>query len=137
MQPQSTQRGTRTKEDMFVLIARHDKSTTTVKEFCQLHGLTQGIFYYWQKKYHTENSEPGWLLSHARIMKLQFENDSVFEIRFDQGMGYWTAELPNQDYPFNFTVSRQLQWLNQYAGRITVQGYQNYPTHLFLKYEGL
>lgn len=71
MQPQSTLRGTRTKEDMFGLIARHDKSTTTVKEFCQLHGLTQGIFYYWQKKYHTENSEQG---SQSGFVPLQVED---------------------------------------------------------------
>jgi hypothetical protein len=71
MQPQSTLRGTRTKEDMFGLIARHDKSTTTVKEFCQLHGLTQGIFYYWQKKYHMENSEPG---SQGGFVQLQVED---------------------------------------------------------------
>jgi len=45
------------KENMFGLIAKHDKSSTTVKEFCQLHDLTQGVFYYWQKKYHLENSE--------------------------------------------------------------------------------
>jgi hypothetical protein len=44
---------------MFDLIANHDKDATTVKEFCQLHGLTQGVFYYWQKKYHMENSELG------------------------------------------------------------------------------
>jgi hypothetical protein len=71
MQPQSTLRGTRTKEDMFGLIARHDKSNTTVKEFCQLHGLTQGIFYYWQKKYHLENSEPG---SQSAFVQLQVED---------------------------------------------------------------
>jgi hypothetical protein len=71
MQPQSTLRGTRTKEDMFRLIAKHNKSTTTVKEFCQLHGLTQGIFYYWQKKYHRENSEPG---SHSGFVQLQVED---------------------------------------------------------------
>jgi len=70
MQPQSTLRGTRTKEDMFGLIARYDKSTTTVKEFCQLQGLTQGIFYYWQKKYHTENSEFG---SQSGFIQLQVE----------------------------------------------------------------
>jgi len=71
MQPQSTLRGTRTKEDMFGLIAKHDKSNSTVKEFCQLHGLTPGIFYYWQKKYHTENSEPD---SQSGFIQLQVED---------------------------------------------------------------
>ena len=71
MQAQSALRGTRTKEDMFGLIAKHDKSNTTVKEFCQLHDLTQGIFYYWQKKYHTENSEP---VSQSGFIQLQVED---------------------------------------------------------------
>jgi hypothetical protein len=44
---------------MFGLMAKHDASDTTVKEFCQAHGLTQGMFYYWQKKYHLQNSDPG------------------------------------------------------------------------------
>jgi len=71
MQPQSTLRGTRTKEDMFELIGKHDKDATTVKEYCQLHGLTQGVFYYWQKKYHLENSEPG---SQSGFVRLQVED---------------------------------------------------------------
>jgi hypothetical protein len=71
MQPQSTLGGTRTKEEMFELIAKHDKDATTVKEYCQLHGLTQGVFYYWQKKYHLENSEPG---SQSGFVRLQVED---------------------------------------------------------------
>jgi hypothetical protein len=71
MQPQSALRGTRTKQDMFELIAKHDKGARTVKEFCQLHGFTQGVFYYWQKKYHLENSEPG---SQSGFVPLQVED---------------------------------------------------------------
>ncbi len=71
MQSQSTLRGARSKEDMFGLIARHNKSTTTVKEFCQLHSLTQGVFYYWQKKYHLENNEPG---SQGGFVELRVED---------------------------------------------------------------
>lgn len=58
MQAQSTPRGARTKENMFGLMATHDRATTTVKDFCQQHGLAQGTFYYWQKKYHLENGAP-------------------------------------------------------------------------------
>jgi hypothetical protein len=75
MQSQSTLRGGRTKEDMFGLIAKHNKSTTTVKEFCQLHNLTQGVFYYWQKKYHLENNEPG---SQGGFVELQVEDPQHF-----------------------------------------------------------
>ena len=71
MEPQSTTRVTRTKEDMFGLIAKHDSSTATVKEFCQLHDLPQGTFYYWQKKYHLENDEPG---TPSGFVQLQVED---------------------------------------------------------------
>jgi hypothetical protein len=76
MQPQSVLRGTRTKGDMFELIAKHDKGATTVKEFCQLHGLTQGVFYYWQKKYHLENSDPD---SQSGFVQLQVEDTQHVE----------------------------------------------------------
>ena len=76
------------------------------------------------------------LLSHARILKLQFEDNSTLYIRLDQGMGHWKADLPGQDYPFDIPVSGQLHWIDQNVARINVQGYQNHPTHLFLKYEG-
>ncbi|OQP44438.1 hypothetical protein A4H97_08650 [Niastella yeongjuensis] len=74
-------------------------------------------------------------LSHARILKLQFDNGSLLHIRLDQGMGYWNAYLSGQYYPFDLAVSGQLQWIAQNSSMINVQGYTNYPTHIFLKYE--
>jgi Transposase len=71
MQPQSALRATRSKEEMLELIAKHDKGATTVKEFCQQNGLTQGVFYYWQKKYHIENSQP---VSQSGFVQLQLED---------------------------------------------------------------
>jgi len=71
MQPKSAQRATRTKEDMFELIAKHDKGASTVKEYCDGHGLTQGVFYYLQKKYHLENVEPG---SQSGFVRLRVED---------------------------------------------------------------
>ncbi|PUZ26647.1 hypothetical protein GA0116948_102180 [Chitinophaga costaii] len=55
----STLGGTRSKEAMLGLITKRNKSTMTVKAFCQQHGLKQGVFYYWQKKYHLERNELG------------------------------------------------------------------------------
>ena len=37
---------------MFSLIAEHEASTMTVKDFCELYDLSPGMYYYWQKKYH-------------------------------------------------------------------------------------
>ncbi len=39
-------------QKMFALIAEHEASTMTVKDFCELYDLSVGRYYYWQKKYH-------------------------------------------------------------------------------------
>lgn len=76
-------------------------------------------------------------LGHARMMRLQFEGGAVLEIRLDQGMGYWRAEFSSPlEYPYSATVSQQLQWVDDHAGRIVVRRYANYPTHLFVRYVG-
>ena len=42
-----------TKEQkMFSLIAEHEASSMTVKDFCELYDLSPGTYHYWQKKYH-------------------------------------------------------------------------------------
>jgi hypothetical protein len=38
-------------QQMFSLIAGHKASAMTVKDFCELYDLSQGRYYYWQKKY--------------------------------------------------------------------------------------
>jgi len=76
-------------------------------------------------------------LSHARILQIQFEDDTTLDLRFDQGMGYWNLVLPNRGYPFDLPVATQFQWIQQFTGSIHVQGGFNYQTHLFLRYEGL
>jgi hypothetical protein len=40
-------------QKMFALIAEHKASTMPVKDFCELYDLSPGMYYYWQKKYHT------------------------------------------------------------------------------------
>jgi hypothetical protein len=40
-------------QKMFALIAEHEASTMTVKDFCELYDLSPGMYYYWQKKYHS------------------------------------------------------------------------------------
>ncbi len=39
------------KQEMFSLVSGHETGTMTVKDFCELYDLTQGTYYYWQKKY--------------------------------------------------------------------------------------
>ena len=38
-------------QEMFALIAEHESSSMTVKEFCELYDLSTSNYYYWQKKY--------------------------------------------------------------------------------------
>ncbi len=42
---------TRTKEEMFNLLAEHGRTGLTIKQFCEQKGLSPGMFYYWWKKY--------------------------------------------------------------------------------------
>jgi hypothetical protein len=39
-------------QKMFALVAEHEASTMTVKDFCELYDLSPGTYHYWQKKYH-------------------------------------------------------------------------------------
>lgn len=46
-----------TSEEMFDLVANCKASGQSVQSFCRLHGLTQGRYYYWQKKYLDQNKD--------------------------------------------------------------------------------
>jgi hypothetical protein len=39
-------------QEMFGLIAEHENSELSIKDFCELYDMAQGTYYYWQKKYH-------------------------------------------------------------------------------------
>jgi hypothetical protein len=55
-------------QKMFSLIAEHEASSMTVKDFCELYDLLPGTYHYWQKKYH------------ARLEKKPIENQSNFTL---------------------------------------------------------
>jgi len=44
-------------QEMFSLIAEHEASDMTVKDLCELYDMSQGTYYYWQKKYHASQGE--------------------------------------------------------------------------------
>lgn len=50
-QPQAHRGHRYTAVEMFDLVARCKTSGQSVQSFCSLHGLTEGRYYYWQKKY--------------------------------------------------------------------------------------
>jgi hypothetical protein len=43
-------------QEMFSLIAERESSELTAKAFCELHGIPQGTYYYWHKKYHAHQA---------------------------------------------------------------------------------
>ncbi|WP_315821867.1 IS66 family insertion sequence element accessory protein TnpA [Paraflavitalea speifideaquila] len=55
-------------QKMFALIAEHEASSMTVKDFCELYDLSPGTYHYWQKKYH------------ARLEDKPMENQSSFTL---------------------------------------------------------
>jgi hypothetical protein len=55
-------------QKMFSLIAEHEASSMTVKDFCELYDLSPGTYHYWQKKYH------------ARLEDKSMENQSSFTL---------------------------------------------------------
>ena len=46
-------------QEMFALIAEHESSSMTVKEFCELYDLSTSNYYYWQKKYWASQGKDG------------------------------------------------------------------------------
>ena len=44
-------------QEMFSLIAEHEGSEMSVKDFCELYDMAQGTYYYWQKKYASRDIE--------------------------------------------------------------------------------
>ena len=50
------QRTHRTADQMFPLVERYKSSGQTIKEFCVQHGLNEGTFHYWLKKYRAQKS---------------------------------------------------------------------------------
>ena len=46
----------RTADQMFPLMERYNSSGQSIKEFCVQHGLNEGTFHYWLKKYRAQKS---------------------------------------------------------------------------------
>jgi len=54
-------------QHMFALVAQLESSNLTVRDFCALHGVAPGTYYYWQKKVRlnslpTKDSKKGFTL---------------------------------------------------------------------------
>jgi len=80
-------------QKMFALIAEHRTSTMTVKDFCELYNLSPGMYYYWQKKYHTQAEEkPNVNQSSFTLLKvteLQEEADALAPFAEYRGIRFY------------------------------------------------
>jgi transposase-like protein len=57
MEQRKTNKGSSTRKRMYELIERQKNSGQRVKEYCQHHGISPSVWYYWKKRYEG-NKEP-------------------------------------------------------------------------------
>ena len=51
MEPEQTKRPRRTAAQIKDLLALYELSGVTAKQFCQTHGINEGVFYKWRSRY--------------------------------------------------------------------------------------
>ena len=59
MEQGKTSKGVNTPERMYELIEKHKNSGQRVKEYCQQHGVSPSVWYYWKKRYEGDNEPSG------------------------------------------------------------------------------
>lgn len=72
-------------------------------------------------------------LQHAREFTIEFENETVLTMRFEQGFGYW---LPSQDkitFPFEDTIDDQLKWVHDNLNCITLRNESRFQTYVDIR----
>ncbi len=77
-------------------------------------------------------------LPHARFLEFHFSNQSIFIIRFDQGMGFWEV-LPKDYFPFELPVESdthendQVGWIAKKNPEFTVENTSYFATQITVK----
>jgi hypothetical protein len=76
-------------QKMFSLIAEHEASSMTVKDFCELYDLSPGTYHYWQKKYHARlENKPIKNQSNFTLLKLtDLQEESNAQVPFAEYRG--------------------------------------------------
>ena len=73
-------------------------------------------------------------LPHARVLTLKWDDDSQWDIRFDQGFGYWRSKA-NQPFPFERGIPKQLETIAEMDFPIGNAQYSNvslHPTFIYI-----
>jgi hypothetical protein len=70
-------RSNRTGDEMFNLLASQARGELSVKQFCDLHGLSPAKYYYWQKRYKDSLTVGGVEASGFTLLELREPPDEV------------------------------------------------------------
>ena len=71
------------------------------------------------------------ILPHARVLRLNWPDDVSWNIRLDQGVGYWHAGRGMKNFPFDKSTDRQTLYLKDLD--IEIQGgSKSYPTYWYI-----
>jgi hypothetical protein len=69
-------------------------------------------------------------LSHARELRLTWNNGVIWTLRLDQGVGYWYTKCSCEPFPFNRAVMNQVERLR--SCEIDIQAREpSYPTYWY------
>lgn len=75
-----------------------------------------------------------YLLPHARELRLIWNDNIDYTIRFDQGMGYWHAKNDYEPFPFDHSTDYQADFMKKLTISIKA-GSNKYSTFLYLTYK--
>ena len=68
---------------------------------------------------------------HFRELALEWEDDTAWLLKLDQGVGYWRCR-PSAEFPFNTRTDEQLARMNHIAKRHRVVSQGVFPTYIYV-----
>ena len=73
-------------------------------------------------------------LPHARVLTLKWDDGSKWDVRFDQGFGYWKSKT-KEPFPFDRGVPKQLETIAEMDFNVSNAQYSNvklHPTFIYI-----
>jgi DEAD/DEAH box helicase domain-containing protein len=70
-------------------------------------------------------------LPHARMLRLHWSDRASWNIRLDQGIGYWRVDRGVKPFPFDQATDRQIAYLNELNVKV-YGGSHSYPTFWYV-----
>src|SRR5262245_46655551 len=85
MTESGTEKNRASEEQWRQLIAEHERSGTTVKGFCQEHGVREHSFYYWRKRFRERQEPMRFALVERASARLEAANEATLELLLTNG----------------------------------------------------